>query len=305
MSQVLDGLAIVVVNYGSHSLLSRNLVAVQNEAPEALVVVVDNFSGSPERDAVALLADKHRWSLVLPSGNLGFGAGVNAGVESAIASGADRYLFLNPDATIDRAGIATLDRLIREEPMTLAAPVIKDEFGAVWFDGADLCLEDGHMRRTSRRREHPGARVEPWLTGACLAVGRTLFDALGGFAEEYFLYWEDVELSVRARRLGARLVVAPDALAVHAEGGTHADRTDSPAKSDAYYYYNVRNRLVFAARNLDPEDIRQWLQTTRRETKAILLRGGRRQFLRPVGPLRAAIRGERDGRKAARAALAT
>lgn len=131
-------------------------------------------------------------------------------------------------------------------------------------------------------------------------VGRELWEELGGFDEEYFLYWEDVDLSVRATRIGAALIVETGATAVHDEGGTQHGHEQ---KSDLYYYFNIRNRLLFAARNLPPADIRRWLRSTPAESWQILLRGGRRQFLRRTGPWRAALRGTRDGRRYARRAL--
>ena len=157
-------------------------------------------------------------------------------------------------------------------------------------------------------------RAVPWLSGACLLVSRELWGRVGGFDEDYFLYWEDVDLSVRVSRAGGRLVVERTATAVHDEGGTQ--RLDVPGdpldvgssrsgvasrgKSEAYYYYNIRNRLLFAAKHLEPRDRRRWTRTSYAGAKQILLRGGRRQFLRPVKPMRAAIRGSLDGVKALR-----
>lgn len=269
-----------------------------------MVVVVDNFSDESERQQVRSLAATFGWNTVLSDVNLGFGGGMNAGASAAIQAGADHLLLLNPDATIDASSLQSMVEELQRAPRSLVAPVIVDGGGNIWFDGADVYLDDGHMRPTRRRGEHPGARVESWLTGACLLTSAGLWQELGGFDEEYFLYWEDVDLSVRATRLGARLTVARRARAVHDEGGTQEPGHHHASKSEVYYYYNIRNRLMFAAKNLSRADIRDWLAATPLESRQILLRGGRRQFLHPVAPMRAAYRGVRDGRRIARRALA-
>jgi GT2 family glycosyltransferase len=60
------------------------------------------------------------------------------------------------------------------------------------------------------------AREAGFLSGACLAIPRDLWQTLGGFPERFFMYCEDVDLSLRLRLLGGRLLVAPDARADHA-----------------------------------------------------------------------------------------
>jgi len=86
--------------------------------------------------------------------------------------------------------------------------------------------------------------------------------------------------------------VAVDAsvTAVHDEGGTHADG-GGRAKSETFYYYNIRNRALFARKWLDPEDRRRWTAGTFRAARDTLLTGGRRQFVEGFAPWRAAVRG--------------
>lgn len=299
----LDRLAIVVVNYRSHALLEVNLAPLARAVPEAIVVVVDNYSSPAERAAIEEQAAKHGWNPVLSADNAGFGAGMNAGVRRALDLGAEAVLLLNPDATTDAASLRLLHRRVLDSPLTLVAPLIRTGEGAVWFDGVDLCLDDGRMRASRRRAAASADRVEPWLTGACLMVSAQLWERVGGFDESFFLYWEDVDLSHRVRLAGGNLLVERAALAVHDEGGTH-DREPGAdggrAKSSTYYYFNIRNRLLFAAKHLDERDRRRWVRTAVPAAAAILLQGGRRQFVRPVAPLSAAWRGTRDGLRAVR-----
>lgn len=294
-----DSLTVIVVNYGSSGLLARNLVAVQDELPAAHIIVVDNFSSAPERAAVESLSRERGWQLLSMRENRGFGGGVNAGALAAFNAGATDVLLLNPDATIDAASVAALAEAVwNAGGNAIASPVVKDIDGHVWFDGADLYLSDGATRSSRRREFHPGEAVVEWISGACMWVPRKVWERSGGFDEDYFLYWEDVDFSRRAADAGAALLVVRGAEAIHDEGGTQrAGGSAGEAKSETYYYYNIRNRLIFAAKRLAPEDVARWSTSARRAAIAVLRRGGTRQFIRPLKPLRSAWRGVRDGRR--------
>ncbi|MGO4493862.1 glycosyltransferase, partial [Arthrobacter sp. 2YAF22_2] len=190
-------MAIVVVNYGSHELLERNLVPVSEHSPDAIVVIVDSFSDIPEREAVVTLAERRGWLTVLPATNVGFGGGMNLGVAAAYAAGARFFLLLNPDAALNAESLRSLREEANAEPMTLLAPKIFRPDGTVWFDGSDLDLNDGSTRASRKNSAAAPGRNVPWLTGACLMVSHELWQEVGGFDERYFLYWEDVDLSYR------------------------------------------------------------------------------------------------------------
>jgi GT2 family glycosyltransferase len=295
-------LAVVVVSYGSSALLERNLTPLSRAIPGAVIVVVDNFTNEVERARLTELATRESWVVVLPSSNAGFGVGMNLGVARACELGASAFLLLNPDATIAADQVRRLLARVAARPLALVAPRVLRPDGSVWFDGSDLYLDDGRIRASRRRDPSSGARIEPWLSGACLIVTDRLWRLVGGFSGEYFLYWEDVDLSHRVVQAGGTVEICADAVAVHAEGGTQGEGLSSAgaAKSDAYYYYNIRNRLLFAARHLPPEELRRWKRVTVPVAYEILLQGGRRQFIRSLRPLLAAFRGIRDGSAIAR-----
>ncbi|MGO2660313.1 glycosyltransferase family 2 protein [Mycetocola reblochoni] len=289
--------AVVVVNYGSSALL-KSMLAPLGEGFDGLVVVVDNDSGSAERSAVTALGHRHGWEVVALPDNRGFGAGVNRGVARARELGACEFLILNPDARLDPDDCARLLGRVREADSLLLSPRIVRDDGRVWFDGSVLDLADGRVG--SRHRTTPGAVVAPWLSGACLAVDDALWGRLGGFDEDYFLYWEDVDLSWRARGLGAELRVAEDITAVHLVGATQ----QASGKSALYYRCNARNRSLFALKNLSATQRADWAAHTGQVVREIMLRGGRRQFVRDPRRLLTWMRAWRDARAVDRAASA-
>lgn len=294
-------LAIIVVNYGSSALLEHNLVTTARAVPEAAVYVVDNRTTADEARIVGELAEREGWIALPQSENLGFGGGVNRGVEAARADGRTRFLLLNPDASIGGSATHLLLEQVDVDDKVVAAPLVEDGAGRVWSAGHVLDLQDGATHGRAWAERHPEADVRRWLTGAALMVNEAAWAAVDGFDEDYFLYWEDVDFSLRVEDAGGRLVLVEQAKAVHDEGGTQGiGDPDVHAKSPLYYYYNIRNRMLLAQKLFDPQTLRRWDSSSVTAAREVLLRGGRRQLLRPWRPLSAVWRGWRDGRRIAR-----
>ncbi|GGL87418.1 glycosyltransferase [Nakamurella endophytica] len=284
-------LGIVVVNYGSTALLPGALDGLADGVP-ADVVVVDNWHSAKERAAVAELCADRGWTLVARAGNDGFGTAANAGADVLLGRGCDVLLVLNPDARIGPEQCRQLAERARRQPDALISPRIVRPDGTTWFRGLGLDPRSGRVVRPAEWRSGPHS----WLTGACLTASAQLWRRLGGFADGYFLYWEDVDLSTRCVLAGGTLVVADDVVAEHAVGATQQSADGrGRAKSRVYYRYNTRNRLVYAARNLPTRQLLRWLAHTPAESTAILLRGGRRQLLASPGVAVAALRGTSEG----------
>lgn len=289
---------IVVVNYGSPTLLEHNLVALGRQVSGEHLVVVDNFSGLAARAATMALCTREGWTILAPGLNLGFGAGMNAGVALLIARGCRRLLLLNPDALIDEAGVRTLADACAEDPQCLVSARIVRPDGSLWFGGGTVQIDRG---RTRTGGGADSSAAYGWLTGACLMVHASLWQWIGGFDERYFLYWEDVDLSWRCVAAGGTLAVRHDVTVVHSVGGSQA----SSGKSTLYVYSNCRNRLVFAARHLGRGPLLRWLLLSPGYAAGVLQRGGRRDLARHAGPLLlAAARGTLAGLRVALPRLA-
>lgn len=279
--------ALVIVNYGAHDLLARN-VPPACETENARVYVVDNPSTLDECAAIRALCTARGWTLVLSPANDGFGAGVNRGVEAAIADGLGVFVLLNPDAAADIPVLVALAQEVSADPTRVISPQVVTSSGQTEFAGSVVSLRTGRIRRGWIPDDDDPEWVN-WLTGACMAFDLGAFEDLAGFDSGYFLYWEDVDFSRRAAESGRQLVVRKDLEIIHDEGGTH-NTQGSRAKSHLYYYWNCRNRLRFGRRFRRVSWV-DWLKATPEESWQILLRGGRRQIISDPGTLGATIRG--------------
>lgn len=284
------GLAIVIVNYGSHELIESNIAGLA----AVPTFIVDNFSSQKNRDAARRLATMRGWSFIAAEDNLGFGGGVNIGVRAAAAAGHDAVLLVNPDLRLDAPAVAAIGQRLARDPMAIVSPMVLAPDGGTYFGGYAVRLSSGRMTRVEDVQRPPAATLA-WISGACMAFTVQLFDQVGGFDESYFLYWEDVEFSVRASTSpNITLDVLKGVSVVHDENGTQ-EPTAGRAKSNLYYRYCCRNRLLFAAQHLDTVTLLRWMLYTPRQSYLILLQGGRRQLLHSRQPLWAAARGTCEG----------
>jgi N-acetylglucosaminyl-diphospho-decaprenol L-rhamnosyltransferase len=256
-------LVLVVVNFGSHELLRRYL-AWTFRNPAVAVVVVDNFRSAGDRAAIESLAEEAGWHLIRLESNLGFGVGVNRGAEKAWALGADAILVVNPDLELGSADVERIAAASAQTPDSVVAPLVVDRRHRPWGRIGRVDVRRGRLTLTDE-----GEGIA-WLSGACFAVQRGLWEAVGGMDDDYFMYWEDVDLSVRIERAGGSLVLLSDVVVVHDVGGTQGTQG---SKSSDYYYYNCRNRLVFAAKRLRKREMLIWILLTPGDIRRVVSRG--------------------------------
>jgi GT2 family glycosyltransferase len=180
--------------------------------PADELIVVDNASSDGTVARVRELAPAAR--LVQSGRNAGFAAGANLGASAATG---DLLLFLNPDATPAPEFVAAIRRgepgwsawmgLVTADGGTR----VNTSGGVVHFTGIAWAGEAGSP--VAGAPQDP--RETAFLSGACLVVPRAEWERLGGFAERFFMYQEDVDLSLRIRLAGGRLGVQPAAVVDH------------------------------------------------------------------------------------------
>jgi GT2 family glycosyltransferase len=206
-------LSVVVVTYNSREAVACALppLCEQLAAGDELVVV-DNGSSD---DTLGVLRDIAPGATVVRNErNTGFAVGANAG---ARAASGDLLVFLNPDTT-PAPGFIEAIRTPRGEWsawMGLVTAedgsIVNTSGGVVHFTGIAWAGDAGAPTAEAPRRPREAA----FLSGACLAVPRREWDRVGGFCDGFFMYHEDVDVSLRIRLAGGRLGVEPAAVVDH------------------------------------------------------------------------------------------
>ncbi|MEJ1182953.1 MULTISPECIES: glycosyltransferase family 2 protein [unclassified Pseudarthrobacter] len=227
----------------------ESVVAAATYADASLEVIVANngFFSKP------LLS--HQNVIVTGDGtNLGFGRAVNQAID--VAQGND-VLLMNPDSVIELSAIAEILAARRIWPARAFYGALLINNGVpqvhaynVWWSSAQLLLFKRAWRRKLDQDIHIGAPVSvKRLCGAGLFGNRSDFSQLGPFDDDFFLYGEDVDFSLRAQKADLATVLVPKAIIQHDAGTSSGDASSivERARTDAYFRYSIRHSSTFLA----------------------------------------------------------
>jgi GT2 family glycosyltransferase len=232
--------AVLVVNWNGGHLLTRCLESIgrQRRPPDHIVVVDNGSSDDSLERAAPLLGDVE---LIRLSSNVGFARANNIAAEAARRF--DALALLNPDAVAEPGWLEALVGAMEREP-TAAGFASRMLLASTpqYLDGAgDSYHVSGRAWRNGHRvpsSDWPARDVEVFAPCAAAALyRREAFDEVGGFDEEYFCYFEDVDLGFRLRLRGYRF------LYVHAAVVRHVGSALSGYRSDFAVYHGERNAV--------------------------------------------------------------
>lgn len=226
--------AVLIVNYRGYGDLDRCLESLGPHLRDGdEVIVVDNESDERQLGAVV---QRYLWIRpIARAENLGFAAAVNL---AARHTGAEFLWLLNPDTIVEGPALESMREWLLTHPETfVAGPRVLNRDGSIQpsarrFPGLSTIL-GGRSTWLSRHRPNnwwtrrnllgvntDGPLEADWIAGSCLMTRRSVFEALGGLDERFFLYWEDADYCRRVTRGGGRCTYLPLAAVRHLCGGS-------------------------------------------------------------------------------------
>lgn len=229
-------LSVITVNYYSAPLIHR-MEAVLGEVPGCELIVVDNGGGFVARSV--------RTKVVGDGTNLGYGRAGNLGASHARS---DVLLFLNPDATVRADDIGRLLHADVDPDRTVWGPAIVDAAHRATTLSAPGRFGLRYTRRVVSFDADRAQAPALYVSGACLMIGAGLFARLGGFADDIFLYAEDLDLCLRATRAGGSVLLYPQVEIGHT-GGRSSQRFGVRARR---LLRSWRGHYVFLSRDSGP-----------------------------------------------------
>lgn len=242
----------VIVNWNSGDQLMSCLSSLFEYGRETIktIIVVDNGSIDGSADAASVF---EAVTVVRSQLNLGFAAACNLGARQ---TGSRYLLFLNPDALVFRdtltRAVAFMDDYSNSRVGICGVQLIGDggaitrscaRFpGALAFALSPLGLDRLFPRLGVLMKdwEHDETRDVDHVIGAFYLVRREVFELLDGFDENFFLYFEDLDFSLRARQLGWKCIYLAGVQAFHLGGGS------SRQVKDRRLFYSLRSRVVYS-----------------------------------------------------------
>lgn len=257
--------AIITVTYNASGFIERYLekvAGVLGSRPQTKLFVVDNDSRDDTLERVGrFVADKGleaQIAVIATGENLGFGRGCNRGAEEAKQGQVDYLWFLNPDTQPTREALEAMLKVFDQEDAAFVGCQLSDQFGdirtgayrfprllTVFLSEATLGVLD---QLFSTRVIPIPIGSEPvradWVTGASFIASREAFELVGGFDPRYFLYFEEVDLFLRAHRMGLQVWTTPHGHVHHISGASTGINKKDGAPSEPHtmpsFWYESR-----------------------------------------------------------------
>lgn len=253
-------ISIIVLNYnGLADTLEclESLKIVEKSTHELNITVVDNHSSDNSKKVLNKIKEIN---FLESEENLGFSGGNNLGIKDSLKKGSELIILLNNDTTVSKNFLMPLVRVASKAD--IISPKIyfakgyefhknkyqeKDLGNIIWFAGgkidwANILGSHVGVDKVDRGQFAKGRQID-FATGACMAVKAEVFKKIGFFDEKFFLYLEDMDFCVRAKRAGFKIVFEPKSVIWHknaaSSGGSGSNIQD---------YFITRNRLLFAIR---------------------------------------------------------
>lgn len=223
------------------------------------IIAVDNASTDDSVKRIKELFPKI--TVIENKSNLGFAAGNNIGIKYALKDLADFIFIVNNDTILDKNILKNLLQTQQKYNADILSPKIyfspgrefyknrysKSELGKViWYAGGKIDWNNvkgfhNGVDEVDRGQFEKEIEVD-YATGAAMFVKREVFEKVGLFDEKYYLYYEDLDFCLRAKRIGAKIMFSPASRLWHSNAGSSASGS---ALQD---YYITRNRLLFGMR---------------------------------------------------------
>lgn len=259
--------AVVIVNWNLKedtleclSSLSRLKLADM----ELVTIIVDN--GSNDGSAAAFRAKFPKVKVIENKKNLGFTGGNNIGIDYVLKDQVDYVWLLNNDTVVDKSALFFLLSVFKDDRVGIAGSKIyfyrgrefhreryqpSQQGKVIWYAGGLIDWRNMYATHRGVDAVDQGQFDEiietEFVTGCSMLISDKVFQTIGKLDERFFLYLEDLDFCLRAKRAGFKLVYVPQAVVWHKNAGS-----TGRAGNLLHQYYLTRNRLLIGMRYAPP-----------------------------------------------------
>lgn len=237
-------LSVIIVTYNDAHHLRPCINSLFEKIPDDIVWEIIVVNNDEKQDMADLKKDYPILKTIEHGKNVGFGSAMNIGAKKAEG---EVLLILNTDTKLMTDNIAQpLFELSKNEIGALGAGIIDEKNNhQAWSAGKELTLYDlvRNNLGISRSKDvwlSDQRTVCDWVAGTALFVRKDLFEKLGGFDENFFMYFEDMDLCKRIRQEGKQVVFFPQFKIFHKSGKSYSNK-----RLQKKHYYDSMEKYLF------------------------------------------------------------
>lgn len=224
----------IIVTYNGEKYIEDCLASLQGQTHQTDILVVDNDSA----DQTCEIIEKNypQVKLLKLGCNSGFAHANNVGIQYAMEQGYEYVLLINEDTVADPSLIQKLLKYADNKTAVIPLIYMNGSKTKVWYAAGKLDFE---KCRVINCQENLKSRVTEvtFMTGCCMFIHTDVFREVGLFDENFFMYYEDTDLSLRMYEHQIKMLYVPDTYVWH--------RLQGKTKKPYYAYYMTRNKLYF------------------------------------------------------------
>jgi N-acetylglucosaminyl-diphospho-decaprenol L-rhamnosyltransferase len=251
-------ISFIIVNFRSRQFLKRcinSIVSKMADFPFEIIVVNNDreiLDGMPALPSLKIIEHNE---------NNGFARAANIGAEK---SQGEFLFFLNSDTEIVTANMQELKNFFNDHSLGAAAPRLISPDGSFqeWSCGNEITFFETLLNNLGYIRSKPFWSSEKtqevdWISGAAFLIRKDVFNKIGKFDENFFMYFEDVDISRRVRKAGKKIKIIPHFKVLHLGGKSRSGTKEQKSqyyKSQDYYFKKhfgvIQSFAIKSLRNL-------------------------------------------------------
>ena len=250
-----SSVAVILLNWNGYQDTYECLKSLETLSyPNFHVFLVDNDSSDDSFTKLKKDQESGKFNVGLTciqsGGNLGCAGGNNVGIKRAYEQGFDYYWMLNNDTYVDPDALSTLVEVIENDKKVgiVGSKIYYADTKLLWFAGGSVNPYIGTSKMIGIEEEDKGQYDEQkevdFIVGCSMLFSREVIESIGYLEEDYFIYYEDTDWNLRAKKAGWKIVYVPTSIIYHKESSS----TKSSDLSPYYAYYLIRNGYLMVSR---------------------------------------------------------
>ena len=244
-------IAIIIVNWKQYELTINCLLSLQKvEYKNWKVILVDNESNFEKINKIK--SDFNKVEVIGSKANLGFASANNLGIKYAIKNKFEYVMLLNNDTEVNKKFLSPLlNSFQNDNSLGAVQPLIMNynNRAKVWNAGGYLNNFFG-FPYTNKKLNNKNRQID-WITGCCIVLKTKVIKKAGLIDEDFFAYYEDVDWSLRIKKLGYKLGVVESSVIFHHGTKSSNNSNFEGDLSPFVHYLNIRNHIYLVKKHSD------------------------------------------------------